>query len=74
MDLAIKKLELINWLTQQDEEMIKKIEALRKNARKKAGDDRMTEDVTAKLKKSQKDIESGRVYTQDEVEAFFSSN
>ena len=32
MDLAVKKIELINWLTRQDEAMVQKIDALRKSS------------------------------------------
>ena len=32
MDLAEKKIELINWLTRQDEAMVDKIDALRKSS------------------------------------------
>lgn len=73
MDLALKKIELINWLTKQDESMIDKIENLRKDSVEIAYQNRMNEDLDVKLSRSQSDILAGRTYSQDEVESYFGS-
>ena len=73
MDLAAKKIELINWLTLQDEAMIKKIEELRKSSMDLTYKARMTEKLESKLRRSDADIKAGKTYSQDEVEARFKS-
>ena len=49
MDLAVKKIELINWLTTQDETMIKKVDALRRSSIESAYRARMGENLESKL-------------------------
>lgn len=70
MDLALKKIELINWLTKQDESMIKKIENLRQGSIEEAYKNRMNEDLEAKLSRAQSDIAAGRTYSQSDVQFF----
>ena len=75
MDIAVKKVELIEWLARvQDETLIERVEALRKQAVKEAYEKRMPktpEELQESLDRSGADILEGRVYTQDQVEAFF---
>lgn len=73
MNLAVKKIELINWLTKQDESMIKKIDSLRKSSIELAYSSRMSEKLESKLKRSEVDIKEGRTYSQKEVETYFKS-
>ncbi|MDH5382008.1 MAG: hypothetical protein OEW75_14220 [Cyclobacteriaceae bacterium] len=71
MDLALKKIELINWLSMQDDDMIKKIEKLRKSASKELYENRMNQDIESKILRSELNIQQGQVYTQDEVRKYF---
>ena len=75
MDIAVKKIELIEWLARlQDESLIQKIELLRKGAIKESYEQRMSEagqDMATKLDRSEKDINEDRTHTQQEVEDFF---
>jgi hypothetical protein len=75
MDIAVKKIELIEWLIRlQDEKLIQRIEQLRKGMAKEAYGTRMPstmEELERKLERSGQDIEAGRVHTQDNVEKFF---
>jgi len=75
MNIALKKIELIEWLARiQDEKTIREIEALKKGAAKMAYESRMPKtisDLQAKIDRSEEDIKAGRVYNQDEVESFF---
>lgn len=71
MDLAVKKIELINWLTKQDEAMIKKIDILRKSSIESAYSARMSENLQSKLERSDSDIKAGKTHGQDEVESYF---
>ncbi len=75
MDLAIKKIELIEWLARiQDEKIISEIEALKKGTVKIAYDLRMprtAHDLQAKIDRSEEDIKEGRTYQQDEVASYF---
>lgn len=73
MNIAAKKIELINWLTKQDESMIKKIDDLRKSTMKSDYTERMSEALSSKLQRSESDIKSGRTYSQNEVESYFNS-
>lgn len=73
MDLAVKKIELINWLTKQDEAMIKKIDILRKSSIESLYSGRMSESLETKLKRAEMDIKDGRTHIQDEVESYFES-
>ena len=71
MDLAVKKIELINWITRQDEAMIKKIETLRKSSVETTYLSRMSEKLESKLERSEADIREGRTHSQKEVETHF---
>jgi hypothetical protein len=71
MDLAVKKIELINWLTRQDEAMIKKIDMLRQSSMESSYAARMGENIDAKLERSEYDIKSGKTHTQEEVHLYF---
>ena len=71
MDLAVKKIELINWLTKQDEAMIKKVDILRKSSIESAYSARMSENLQSKLERSDSDIKAGKTHSQDEVESYF---
>lgn len=75
MDIAVKKVELIEWLVRlQDETLIQRIKALKKGSVKDAYELRIPktqEDREKKLDRSKQDIDAGRVLTQEEVEAFF---
>lgn len=70
MDLAVKKIELINWLTRQDEAMVEKIDALRKSSMESKYHLRMGEKLESKLNRSEADIKSGRIHSQEDVEAY----
>jgi hypothetical protein len=75
MDIAVKKIELIEWLARlQDESLIQKIEVLRRGSIKGIYDQRIPktmQDVQEKLDRSEQDIKDGKVHSQEEVEAFF---
>lgn len=77
MDIAVKKLELIEWLARlQDESLIQKIEVLRRGSVKDIYEQRIPktmEDLQAKLDRSEQDIKAGKVHSQEEVESFFKS-
>lgn len=77
MDIAVKKVELISWLTKlQDETILKKVEALRKSSIKEIYDLRTpgsVEELQRKLDQSEVDIKAGRIHTQEEVELYFKS-
>ncbi len=73
MELAVKKIELINWLTRQDEAMVQKIDALRKSSMEPAYLARMGEKLESKLNRSEADIKNGRNQSQEEVETYFKS-
>lgn len=75
MDIAVKKIELIEWLARlQDEALIQKIEILRKGSIKSIYEQRMPttmEGLQEKLNRAEQDIENGKVHSQEEVESFF---
>jgi hypothetical protein len=71
MNLAVKKIELINWLTKQDEAMINKIDSLRKSSIEKVYSSRMSDSLGSKLERSESDIKAGRTASQHEVESYF---
>ena len=77
MDLAVKEIELIEWLARlQDESLIQKIEVLRKGSINDIYEQRMPktpEELKAKLARAEEDIKSGKVHSQEEVESFFKS-
>ncbi|HEU5292611.1 MAG TPA: hypothetical protein VFU05_18310 [Cyclobacteriaceae bacterium] len=75
MDIALKKVELIEWLARlQDEKLIQRIEILKKSSLKEAYELRTPksmEEIQSRLDQSEKDISSGKVHTQREVEDYF---
>ncbi|HYF67739.1 MAG TPA: hypothetical protein VD884_06370 [Ohtaekwangia sp.] len=75
MDIAVKKIELIEWLARlQDESLILKIEVLRKGSIKDIYKQRMPkamEGLQEKLDRSEQDINAGKVHSQEEVESIF---
>lgn len=75
MDIALKKIELIEWLTRlQDEKLIQRIEAIRKGSAQEVYDSRIPKtrsELQDKLDRSAADIKSGRVHSQEEVEGIF---
>jgi len=75
MDIAIRKVELIEWLARlQDENVIQRVETLKKGAVKELHEQRTPRtmsEMQAKLDKSEKDIQSGKVHSQEEVEGYF---
>jgi hypothetical protein len=77
MDIALKKVELIEWLARlQDESLIQKIEVLRKGSVKDIYERRMPktmEELQAKLDRSEQDINEGKIHSQEEIESFFKS-
>jgi hypothetical protein len=75
MDIAVKKVELIEWLVRlQDEKMIHQLEKLKSVSIRDEYDlkiPKTIKDVKAKLNQSQKDLNSGNIHSQQEVEAYF---
>jgi plasmid stabilization system protein ParE len=75
MDIALKKVELIEWLARlQDEKLIQRIETLRKSSIKDLYEQRMPQtkdELKEKLNQSEKDIQEGKVHSQEEVENYF---
>jgi hypothetical protein len=75
MDIAVKKVELIEWLARlQDEKLIQRIEALRKGSIKELYEQQMPktmDELQTKMDQSEKDIAEGKVHAQDEVENYF---
>ena len=73
MDLQLRKLNLIEWLTKvQDETTVFKIEDIQKKARIERYESSlkpMTKtDLIARAIKAEADIKAGRVFTSEEVE------
>jgi hypothetical protein len=75
MDIALKKIELIEWLARlKDEKLIERVEALKNSSAKEAYEARMPKtmgDLQEKLNRSCEDISAGRLHSQEEVENFF---
>ena len=78
MDIALKKIEPIEWLARiQDESLIQKIEVLRKGSIKEVYEHRMpktNEELQTKLDRSEQDIQAGKVHSHEEVESIFKTN
>lgn len=77
MDLANKKVELIEWITRlQDEHLIQQVENLRLQSVLEAYQARTpetTDEIVTRLNKSEEAIRKGNVYSQAEIEAYFES-
>ena len=75
MDISVKKVELIEWPARlQDEKLIQRIETLRKGSIKELYEQRMPktmEELQAKLDRSEKDIDEGKLYSKEEVDNYF---
>jgi len=75
MDIAVKKVELIEWLARlQDESLLQRIDALRKGSVKQVYESRIPksqEELQQKLDRSEEDIKAGRVHSQQDVEKYF---
>ena len=75
MDIALKKIELIEWLARlQDESSIQKIEALKKGLINNSYESTMPksmEELQKKLIRSEQDQKEGRIHSQKEVEGIF---
>ena len=75
MDIAVKKVELIEWLARiKDKKVIQSLDELKKISIKE-GYENLTPkskgELQKKLDRSRADILAGRVYSQENVEAFF---
>ncbi len=73
MDLAAKKVELIEWLTRiEDRSLLEKIEDLKKKAIVESYESRMrpmtSEQYKSLLDKSEEDYKSGRVTSQEDLD------
>ncbi len=75
MDIALKKIRLIEWLTRvDDEELIRIIEKVRKDSVNDTYKKRIPaslEEIERKLDRAEEDIESGRIYSQRDIETYF---
>lgn len=71
MDLAIRKIELIDWLKNQDKNIIDQIDEIRKSELRKNYAGRMSENLNVKLKRSDLDIKKAKTKSQEEVETLF---
>lgn len=72
-NLSLKKLTLIEWLSQvQDEAIVNKIEAIRKKMRIKTYEAELkpmsAKALQARAKKANEDIAAGRVFTTEQLE------
>ena len=72
MNLQLKKLELIEWIAQtSDTDVISKMDKIRKSYISKTKDEvkpMSLDEFYSSIEDAEKDIKSGRVYSQDEVE------
>ena len=73
MNLAVKKIEIIEWLAQlKDEQMIYKVEELRKQSIKNAYESRLkpmsSKTFKAMLDESENDYKTGHVISQEGIE------
>jgi len=75
MDIAVKKVELIEWLARlQDEKLIQRIETLKKSSTKELYEQRVPntkEELEGKLDQSEKDFQEGKIHSQEQVESYF---
>lgn len=73
MDVAVKKVELIEWLARvQDKAVIKKIESLKNQSIKESYESKLkpmtSKAYKAMLEKSEEDYRKGRVISQSALE------
>lgn len=75
MNIAVKKVELIEWIARlQDEKLIQRIEFLKNGSLQEMYNQRIlkTEDeLDSKIDNSEKDIIKGKMHSQKDVEGFF---
>ena len=75
MDIAVKKIELIEWLARlQDESLLQRVDSLRKGSLKEIYESRIPrslEEIQKKLDRSEEDIKAGRTHSQEDVESYF---
>jgi hypothetical protein len=75
MNIAVRKVELIEWLARvQDEKLIQRIETLRRGSVKELYDKQMPntiEELQAKLERAERNLQDGKVHSQEEVERYF---
>ena len=69
MDIAVKKIELIEWLTKvQDKSVIKKVESLKNQSYEARLKPMSSKVYKAMLEKSEEDYKQGRVTSQKDLE------
>ena len=73
MDIAVKKIELIAWLTNvKDEALLKEIDSLKKKSLAAAHEGRLrpmtSTEYKSLLDQAEDDLENGKVTTQDDLE------
>lgn len=73
MNIAVKKVEIIEWLVQlKDESLLKKIEKLKNQSIKDSYESKLkpmtSKSYKAMLRESEEDYLKGRVTTQDNLE------
>jgi uncharacterized protein YlbG (UPF0298 family) len=73
MNIAVKKVEIIEWLTQlQDESLLKKVESLRIQSIKKKYEDSLKpmtgQALKSMLKRAEKDYAEGKHIIQENLE------
>lgn len=77
MDIASRRVELIEWLAQlQDENLISQIELLKNRSLVDSYEFRTPkrlEDIQEKLNRADEDIKAGRLHTQQQVRSYFES-
>ncbi|MBL7845519.1 MAG: hypothetical protein JNK44_16775 [Cyclobacteriaceae bacterium] len=75
MDIVLKKMQLIEWLTRvEDEELIRIIEQVRRDSINDAYKTRTPSslaEIEKKLDRAEADIVSGRIYSQRDIETYF---
>lgn len=74
MNVQAEKLELITWLAQlQDISLLEQLKDLRRKAEIEANESLLkpmtVDELTARAEASNEDIEAGRIYSREEVEA-----
>jgi hypothetical protein len=73
MNIAVKKIELIEWLARiQDKSLLKKLEALKKKAIAESYESKMkpmtSKQYTSLLDQAEEDYKNGRVTSQEDLE------
>lgn len=75
MELAVKKIQLIEWLVRlQDESILQQIEFIKNTSTEESYNKKSPKninDIKEKIFQSESDIDAGRVLAQEEVELYF---